>query len=261
MDTIKVKLTELYESRNIIKALVVKNLIGNYRNSFLGFAWNFVMPLVLLCMYYVIFSQIRTTYIADFWIYLAAGIFPFNYMVNNVTSGSVCLVNNAQMIKKMYFPREAIVLSHVITTFIIMLIGYAVILVAIAITGYGFGVSAILLPVLFFLSFFFTLGYVLILSSITVYLRDVHHFLSSVSVIFFFVTPLYFTLDSISGLFSIIVRLNPFTYFVESYQQIIFYKAIPDMSLLLTTCLITCISFISGIIVFEKIKKGFAERL
>lgn len=80
-------LREIYESRNILRSLVSKNLFGRYKNSVLGFGWHFVMPIIMLVVYYVVFTEVRASPISDFWVYIAAGIFPFNFMVSNLTGG------------------------------------------------------------------------------------------------------------------------------------------------------------------------------
>lgn len=251
----------IYDSRQVLKALIVKNLVGRYRYSLLGFSWHFVMPLLLLFIYYIVFSQIRAVAIPDFWIYLASGLFPFSFMVSNLVGGSACVVNNGGMVKKMFFPREIIVLSQVISTFIIMLIGYGIILLAILITGYGIGPSLIMLPVFFLLSFIFVLGIVLFFSSLTVYIRDIQYFLSSVSMIFFFITPMFFLLDSITGLFRVVVLINPITYFIESFHQIVYNQSFPDSLFFSIAVVLSVVSFILGLLVFRKLKDGFAERL
>lgn len=261
LGNVKDDIVEVYESRNILKSLVVKNLVGRYRNSLLGFTWHFIVPLILLGVYYVVFSQIRAVPIPDFWIYLAAGIFPFNFMVNNLTSGASCVVENANLIKKMYFPREIIVLSQVISTFVIMMIGYVIVLTAVVLSGYGVSISILLLPVIFIVTFIFTTGYVLVVSAATVYVRDIQYFLSSITLIFFFLTPMYFIADSVTGVFSIIVTVNPFTYFIEAYHDIIYYQMVPDLTTMLMVVLLSSISLLVGVFVFKKLKVGFAERL
>ena len=261
LNEMKSELVEIYEARSILKSLVIKNLVGRYKNSVLGFAWHFVNPIILLCVYYLVFTQIRATPIPDFWIYLACGLFPFHFMLNNLTSGSSCIVNNAGMVKKMYFPREIIVLSQVISTFIIMLIGYIIVIIGVAVSGYGMNISVLFLLVLFILNFVFTLGYTLVFSAATVYIRDIQYFLSSISMAFFFLTPMYFMLDSIEGLFRVIALINPFTYFVESYHQVVYYQCMPDTITTIIVLFLSVISLIVGMLVFRKLRTGFAERL
>lgn len=255
------EIEKMYDSRFILKSLVIRNLFGRYRNSLLGFGWHFVMPTLVLLVYYIVFTQIRATTIPNFWIYLASGLFPFNFMISNLTGGSACIINNAEIVKKMFFPREIIVLSQVISTFIIMVIGYAIVLVVIAATGFGFDVSLIMLPILLLLTLLFTLGFVLLFSSLTVFIRDIHYFLSSVSMLFFFLTPMYFLSGSITGIFSLVVSINPLTYFIESFHDIVFYQSFPDPLHFFMTIILSIVSLTMGLLVFSKLKNRFVERL
>ena len=258
---VKNELKEMQESFNILKSLVVKNLISNYKKSILGFLWHFIIPIVMMIIYYVVFTQIRIHPIPNFWVYIACALFPFTFMTSNLTGGINCIVRNSSMIKKIYFPREIIVLSQVFSTFIIMAIGYSIVLVADMLLGPGISVSWIMIPVIMILSLIFVTGYVLLLSAIVVYVRDIQFLLSSMSMVYFFLTPMYFTPDSIDGLFSIMVSLNPFTYFIECYHQIVYYGTFPDAMNIMVSAILTLISIISGLFVFNKLKNGFVERL
>lgn len=254
-------LKSLYDSRTIIKSLIYKNLIGNYSNSVLGFLWHFVTPVILLIVYYVAFSQLRTAAIDNYWVYLSSGLFPFSFMINNIIGGSSCIVNNSRMIKKMYFPREIIVISRVISTFIVMAIGYLIVIIAVLLSGYGLSSAIWLLPVILIITFIFTLGLVLLLSSITVYVRDFQILLSSISIVFYFLTPMYYMVNSVTGLLKTITILNPLTYFVEAYHSIMYYQNLPDLPSFLIMTIISILSFIIGTVVFCKLKVGFTERL
>ena len=108
----KNEIKEIYDSRNIIRSLVGKNLFGYYKNSALGFVWHFVMPTVMMIVYYVVFTEIRTVPIPNFWIFMASALFPFTFMLSNLSGGAGSVVANAAMIKKMYFPKEILVFSN-----------------------------------------------------------------------------------------------------------------------------------------------------
>lgn len=252
---------EIYESRNILKAMVVKNLFGHYRSSALGFAWHFIVPAIMMFVYYIVFTQIRSNPIPDFWIYLASGLFPFNFMTSNLSGGSGCIVGNSGMVKKMYFPREIIVLAQVISTFIVMLIGYSIIMAAIIFSGYPLAWAISMVPLIMMIMLAFVTGYVLILSALTVYVRDIQHFIGSITMMFFFMTPMYFTMDSVTGLLSTVVKINPFSYFVESFHQIVYYGTIPELEIIAMCLMIATLSLTIGILIFTKLKRGFVERL
>lgn len=259
---VKTEFNELYCARNILKSLVIKDLFGRYKNTAIGFGWHFVMPLIMMSVYYIAFSEMRSTNIPNFWIYLSSGVFPFNFMMTNLIGNSSVIVSNSSMIKKMYFPREIIVMSHVLSSFVVLLIGYFFVILITVITGHVLAPHVVLyLPLIMVLIFFFVLGYTLFFSSIVVYIRDVQHILSALSMVLFFMTPMYFVSSEATGLLKTVIWLNPLTYFVEFYHQIIYYGENPDIMLMIMCLVLTITMLLLGTVVFAKLKKGFAERL
>jgi len=252
---------ELYASRTILKSLIIKNLVGRYKYSLLGFSWNFIMPLMMLFVYYVVFTQIRSMDIPYFWIFISSALFPFNFLISNFIGGAGCIVNNSGIVKKMYFPREIIVISQVLSNFVVLLMGYLIVVVAIILSEYNLTWAIVYFPLLLLLMVIFSIGSALLTSSLTVYVRDVQYFLNSINMIFFFITPMYFVVDSINGLFGAIIWLNPFTYFVESFHQMVYFGEAPSLLLLEICTIISFLLLFVGVVVFNKLKSGFAERL
>lgn len=259
---IKAYYNELYDSRNILKSLIVKNLVGRYRNSYLGFVWHFITPIFILLVYYIVFTEIRKGIMEDYWLFLASGIFPFNFMISNLTGGSGIIINNSNLVKKTYFPREIIVFAQITSTALVMLIGYIIVLAVATVSGNPPSLTGIaLLPIAFLLTILFTTGYTLIFSSIAVYIRDIQYILGTISTALFFVTPMYFTIDGISGVLKDIVSINPFTYYVELFHDLIYRGILPGTMAIIVTVGLTVISIMAGLLIFNKLKNGFAERL
>ena len=259
--TIKQDLKELYDCRSILRALVVKNLFGRYKNSIMGFAWHFIMPMVLMCVYYIVFNTIRAKAIPDFWVYMSCGIFPFIFMINNLKKGPAAITSNSGMVKKMYFPRSILVFSEVIYSFIVMLIGYLLVITAIIITGYKIELSLIVLPFILLLMLIFVTGYVLMLSSINVYIRDLQYLINSISMVFYFITPLDFSTDDVSGILSYVIAANPFAYYIRACQQIVYYGVFPSLDIVIVCAILPLVTMVMGAIIFRKLRRGFAERL
>ena len=259
---LKSDIVEIYESRSVLYALIRRDLVGRYKYSTLGFAWHFFIPLIMLCIYYIIFSEIRKSPIEDFSVYLLSGLFPFTFLNSNLSGGAGCITSNASMVKKMYFPREILILSQGISSFIIMLIGFSASCAFILLTGFSINLySVIIVPMILILELIFVLGFVSIISSINVYHRDVQHFLSSISLVFFFTTPIYFTMEDVSEPFSSIIWLNPFTYYIDSLHQCIYYGSYPSTTTIICCIAISLITFLIGYVTFNRLKRGFAERL
>jgi lipopolysaccharide transport system permease protein len=262
LDSVKWKLTELKKFKHMFYSLVKKNLYGKYKNSALGFLWNFITPAISILLFYIVFENFMGRDIPNYWAYLCIGMFPFTFMNTNLIGGASCITSNGGMIKKMYFPREIIPLSQVAYTFIVFAIAYCIVAVLMIVTQYPFSVNG--LPALIIVipaMFVFSLGTILITSSISVYSRDFEYFIMAMAKILFWITPVFYVADSLTGILSKIIWFNPLTYFVNSFQKILYWGVMPSAKILIICCLVSAAVFIAGIYVFEKLKDGFAERI
>ena len=107
---------DVYENRVILLAMVRRNTAGRYKNSYVGFAWHLLLPVLMIIVLYITFTNIRPRQVEDFWIYLSAGMFPITFISSSLRGRAV--VSNANYITKMKFPREIAVISSVITDFL-----------------------------------------------------------------------------------------------------------------------------------------------
>ena len=261
MFSVKDKLKELYEYRNVMRSLVEKSLFGKYKNSALGFLWHFAMPIVYIVLCFFINTEVRDRS-EYYWILVASGIMIFHMLSGSVAGGTTCFTGNSGIIKKMYIPKEILVFSSATVKLIITVIGYVIIIALVAISGYGVNLLGLLLiPFLLIAAYFFCVGSMLILSSINVYFRDLQYLLGSLGLAFFVFSPIRNIAAEAEGIRATIFWLNPFTYYLESFHSIIYLKEIPDL-FVLGMCFLLPIAFmLAGIIVFNYLKRGFVERL
>ena len=108
--------------------------------------------MIILFLYYIVFTEIRSTTLDYFWVYLASGVFMFNFMMNNIINGAGCILNNVGLVKKIYMLRELIPLGQVLSSFIVELIGYAIIMLFVFGVGYPVKSSVFLLVPLLILN-------------------------------------------------------------------------------------------------------------
>ena len=256
------KAHEICEYRNFIKALVARNLLGRYKNSYLGFLWNFITPMIYLILCYVMFTEFQANNVDNYFLFLASGIFMFNMLTGAITNGGTLFTSNSNFIKKMYFPKELLAISSAISSTIICVAGYIIVLFVAIISRWAINpVSFLVVPFLIVIAFFFQMGCSFLLGSVTVYVRDLQYFLSSLSIVFFICTPIRVPVSESSGMLSLIYSLNPLTYFVEAAHQAIYYSSVPDITVLIITVLISAFTFFVGYFVFLKLKRGFVERM
>jgi ABC-2 type transport system permease protein len=252
----------LKESRSILYSLVRKNLEGQYKNSYLGFLWQFITPTVTILLFYIVMTGIRESQIEDYWLYLCSGQFMFTFLQTNLINGAGCIVNNAGMIQKMSFPREIIVLAQVMSSFIVMCIAYAIILVLMVITGCEFGLVPMLLfiPVML-VAAVFAAGMAFLFSAVTVYVRDVQHFINAFARVLFWITPMFYLVGETSGLLFMLIWWNPFTYYVEAFHDILYYVEVPELWQMGIGIVLAFATFAVGLAVFRKLKGRFADKL
>ncbi len=117
-------LREIYDYRQMIFSLVRKELRGRYKGSALGFLWTFINPLLQLCVYTFVFSIVMPNNIDKFYLYLFVGLIPWLFFSGSLTGGAASIINQKDMVKKIYFPREVMPIAYVTSNFVNMLYCY-----------------------------------------------------------------------------------------------------------------------------------------
>ena len=120
---------DLYDNRVILMALIRRNTAGRYKNSYVGFIWHLLLPVMMIVVLTITFTYIRPRAIEDFWIYLSAGMFPVTFISGSLKGKAI--VANSRYITKMKMPRELVVYSTVLTEFLTVVFSYMIIIILI----------------------------------------------------------------------------------------------------------------------------------
>ena len=251
---------DVQENRIILLAMIRRNTAGRYKNSYLGFLWHLLLPVLMIIVLYITFTSIRPRPIPEFWIYLSAGMFPISFISSSLRGRAI--VANANYITKMKFPREIAVIASVLTDFLTVLFAYTVIIMVILLAGqpvnwYG----AAILPIELLLMLIFCIGCSFLVSTITVYIKDVGYFMSVAMRLVFWITPTFFLIDEATGLLATMVYYNPFTYFVETFHDILYYGIVPHPLYFGMSVILAFSFFLVGAAVFFHYEKKFPEVL
>ncbi len=173
---------EIYAYREMIFSLVKRDLKGRYKGSALGFLWTFINPLMQLCVYTLVFSQIMRAGVEDYYLFLFVALIPWLFFSTCLTGGCVCVSSQQDLVKKIYFPREVLPIAFVTSQFINMILSFVVVFCVLLISGKGINVLAILcLPVIWIIEYILGLGITLIVSSVTIFLRDLEYVLGIIA--------------------------------------------------------------------------------
>ena len=174
---------ELYQYREMIANLVKKDLRGRYKGSVFGFLWTFINPLLQLCVYTMVFSVILRAGIDKYYLFLFVALIPWIFFSTSVNAGSNIIIQEMNLVTKIYFPREVLPVALVTSNFVNMLYSFLIVLAAVVFLGNNVYFAAwIFLPLIMIVEFIFTLGCTLLFSAITVYFRDMQHMLGIITI-------------------------------------------------------------------------------
>ena len=119
-------LKECIKYRSLIKNLVLKDLKLKYRGSVLGVIWSLLRPLMLIAVYTVAFKYVVRIKMENYAFFLLVGLLPWNFFSGAAMAATEAVIDNANLIKKVYFPRETLPMAPVLFNFAQFLLALAV---------------------------------------------------------------------------------------------------------------------------------------
>lgn len=255
-------LKELYLYREMIFSLIKKGIRGRYKGSVLGFLWTFINPLLQLVVYTLVFSNIMRVGIEKFYLFLFVALVPWMFFSASLTGGSVSITSDANLIKKVYFPRQILPISYVTTAFVNMLLSFVIVFIALIVGGIGISLKALLyLPIVMLVEYLLSLGIAMLTSALTVYFRDLEYILGIISMAWMYLTPVMYNIDMVPEKFAKIFYLNPMTPITIAYRDILYYKSVPEVSTLSSAFILGMLVLVIGSLVFHQLQKHFVEEL
>lgn len=256
------RIKNIYAYRDMIYSLVRRELRGRYKGSVLGFLWTYINPLCQIIVYSAVFSVIFRVQIDKFYLYLTIGMMPWVFFNTSVQGGSTCVRAQADLVKKIYFPREVIPISYVTSAFLNMLFSFIIVFLAVFAAGWGFNPLALLfLPLIMIIEFILALGIAFIVSAVTVYFRDLEQIVGVMMMAWIYLTPIMYDVDFIPEQLRTLFFINPMTPVIVVYHDILYYRVIPSSESLLQAVLVSLAIFAVGFLLFWKLDQGFAEEL
>jgi ABC-2 type transport system permease protein len=255
-------MVSVYRYRELVKNLVLKDLKLKYRDSVFGFLWSLANPLMLILVYSFVFGQVLRGGIQRFPYFMMVGILPWNFFAQSLVMSTGSIVDNGSLIRKVALPLEifplATVAFNLAQYFLALLVFFPM-----AIFFFDATPSASWLAFfpLLLMHFLFTLGMSFMLSTATVFYRDVRHFTEILLMLLFWLTPIVYEINSIPDALRSVVYLNPASYFIMPYQDILYRGVFPPIGTILPAMFLTFFVLAAGYILFSFLKFRFAEEV
>lgn len=263
------KLKELYEYKDLLATLTIKELKVQYRNSVLGFLWSLLNPLFMMLIFSFVFAYVFKLGIKDFPVFLLCGLLPWNFFSISLTVSAGTIVSNGNLIKKVYFPREILPLSAVFANLINFLLSLIVLFVFLVIYGYNFYAWLPLLVLAIFIETLVTIGLAMFLAGVNVYFRDIQYIITVVLLALFYATPIIYNLERVQKSYWMtkfpwllkLYMLNPLVSIVTLYRDALYSQQMPSVTIFLYAIGSSVGLLILGFYVFYRLEPAFAEEV
>lgn len=251
----------LYKYRELLKTNIKKEIRGKYKNSFLGVLWSFLNPLLQIAVYALVFPFILKNTQDNYVIFLCCGLIPWAFFSTTISRSAFTMVENGNIIKKVYFPREILPISVLTSETVNFLISTIIIIVFVIFGGIGLSKYIMLYPIVLLAQYLLLIAISLIVSSISIYIRDLQHLIGVALQLLFYAAPIVYTPESIPEQFKWILKCNPMTYIISGYRNIFYNQTMIELKPLLILIGCSVVACVIGYIIFNKLQKGFAEQL
>jgi len=248
----------MWQYRELIRNLTVVDLKNRYQNTALGFFWSLLSPFLLAMVLYFVFSHIFSSE-ENFATNLLVGIMAWRFFANGTSSSLGAIVGKANLVTKVYIPRQILALSNALANVISSLLEFIVLLPIIFVLLGHLPVTVLLFPLIHIVYFWFIFGAGLLLSSLYVYFRDINQIWDVLVTVLFFCSPIIYPLTRVPDYLMPYYRLNPVTLFIGMYRDVMVAGDLPSLFSIGVVIGFAIAAYLLGSFVFNKLQRRFAE--
>ncbi len=245
----------------LIKKLALREIKARYKQSFLGLFWVVLNPFFqMLIMSFVFSTVMRVGNLGvPYPIFLYAGLLPWLFFSLSITSSMSVLSENSALIKKIYFPREILVLATLLAKVFDFFLASGIFIVLMFFFKVPLTVYALWFLPIFVLQFLFVYGLSLLLSALNLFYRDVQYLFNLVLTLWFYLTPVIYTTEFFPEKYRWIFKINPMSVFINAYRQVFLAAGYPNWYSLSVGLVLSITLFIIARHIFKKLEGLFAD--
>ena len=258
---VSLNLRKLWQYRELLYFLSWRDIKVRYKQTLLGAAWAIMQPVLTMLLFSVFFGKLAKMPSdgIPYPLFAYTALVPWTLFANALTQSSNSLVQNANLLKKVYFPRLVMPISSVISGVVDFLCAF----IALAAMMLFYGVlptsNMIWLPFLLILAFGTALGVGLWLSAINVQFRDVRHAMPFLTQFWLFATPIAYPSSLLSEPWRTLYAINPMVGVVEGFRWALLGTETAPGPMLLVSALAALIVLVGGAFYFRRMEKTFAD--
>jgi len=253
--------SDIWKYRELLYFLAWRDILVRYKQTVIGVAWSVLRPTLTMVVFTVVFGRIAKLPSdgVPYPILVFSAMLPWHFFANSVSEGSNSLIQNVNVISKVYFPRLIVPTSTVVVSFVDFLISLVIFSVLMMWYQYLPGIKVLMLPAFLMMAIAVSLGLALFFSAMNVRFRDFRYVVPFVVQLGLFISPVGFSLSVIPEKWRLLYSLNPMVGVIEGFRWSLLPDYRLDMSTLLTSLFVSIMLLAVGIAYFRRTERSFAD--
>jgi ABC-type polysaccharide/polyol phosphate export permease len=245
----------------LLLVLTRRELKLRYQDTLLGFVWTLLRPLLLSLVLYFALGRVLDVGVDDYHLFLLSALFPWTWLQTSVTLATGSFVGNGPLLKKVRFPRVVLPFSIVLFNLVHFVLSVPILLVLLAAAGYEPDwVWLIGLPFLALVELALLFGLVLIVASLTVFMRDLEHLVEVFFTLLFYVTPVLYPVSRVPDGWGWVMKVNPAAPLVEGWRSVFMANDLPSADIWITVAY-ALVALLAGGWLYHRLKGQLADAL
>lgn len=251
----------MWRCRELLLVLITRDLKILYRQAIFGITWALIQPLLAVAVFTIVFGRIvkLPSENVPYFIFALSGLVPWIYFSEAVRRCTTGLVNDSEMIRKVYLPRLIIPLSGVISPIVELVIGLILLVCLCAVNGILPSWRLVAVPFLLLLTAALALSVGLWLGPVNVRFRDVKHTLPFMLQIWMYASPIVYSTSVVPEGWRWAFHLNPVVGVIEAFRWAVLGSANPDPTPLMFSVASTLAALAGGLVFFRSAERVFAD--
>lgn len=246
-----------FRYKDLLRELVARDIKVRYRRSVLGMLWTILNPILMMCVFTIVFSQLFQSDIENFTVYFLCGNVIWAFMTESTNNALNSIVGNQSLIKKVYIPKYLFPVSKVMSSLVNLFFAYIAMIIVMLVTRATFYPTMLLsiLPVCYVMLFSIGLG--MILATGMVFFRDVSQLYSVITLAWMYLTPMFYPDTLLKEVFPAALIWNPMYHYIAYLRSLVLEGVLPGLKENLICLAFSVSVFLIGIVVFYKKQDKF----
>lgn len=252
---------ELWEYRELLIMLAMREVQLRYRQTLLGVAWVVLQPLLTTLIFTFIFGGLlgASSENVRYELFAFAGLIPWNVFSQSLQRGGVSLTRDLRLITKIFFPRVIIPMANALSTLVDFAVSFVILIILLVIYRVPITWSFLSLPLILALTLLLSIGMGVIFAALNVYYRDFTYVLPFLIQVWLFVSPLAYSSSIIPKNWEWVYSLNPMAGIIDGFRWAVFGTIAFPARAMGYSVVVSVLVFTIGMLVFRRLERSFAD--